>query len=219
MRCVKLEQNPYNFGTDTIIYPAESHLIAAIASNPDIHIRALAERLHITSASVSKMIANCKKGLVQKQTDKDNLSRLKLSLTAKGQLSILKPAGCACAVFGGLKTRGSCKEKSKNAQCITKFGAVHDQVHWRQAGRSVSVMSDAFNNLTDAVTTMFALLSASSVIVIGWELPRNAVAAIRDPQDTVFGVFTVVVLALSVALKIFRYRYNKQKSKGKILPR
>ncbi len=105
---------------------------------------------------------------------------------------------------------------------------------------SVSVISDAFNNLTDAVTTMFAwlglkissvgagethpnghgrfewviaLLSASSVIVIGWELFRNSVAAIKSSENTVFGVFTVIVLALSIAVKIFMYFYNTKKSK------
>lgn len=108
--------------------------------------------------------------------------------------------------------------------------------------RSVSVMSDAFNNLTDAVTTLFsclglqissigsgethpnghgrfewiiALLSSSSVIIIGWELLRSSIAAIKAPQDTLFGVFTVVVLALSIAIKFFMYLYNKQKSKEK----
>ena len=107
---------------------------------------------------------------------------------------------------------------------------------------SVSVISDAFNNLTDAGTTMFAwlglkissvgagethpnghgrfewivaLLSASSVVVIGWELLQNSIAAIKTPQDTLFSTFTVVVLALSIAIKLFMYLYNKQKSKEK----
>lgn len=107
---------------------------------------------------------------------------------------------------------------------------------------SVSVISDAFNNLTDAVTTMFAwfglkissvgageqhpnghgrfewviaLLSASSVIVISWELLWDSISAIKNPQETVMGIFTAVVLALSVAVKFFMYLYNKKKSRDK----
>ena len=54
----------------------------------EIHIRGLAEQLGITSASVSEMISKLqRKGLVQKSADKNNLSRLKLSLTAMGQLA------------------------------------------------------------------------------------------------------------------------------------
>lgn len=106
--------------------------------------------------------------------------------------------------------------------------------------RSVSVTSDAFNNLADAVTTMFAwlglqvsaigvgeehpnghgrfewavaLLSASSVILIGWELLKNSVNAIKNPEMPVFSVFTVVVLSLSIAVKAFLYLYNRKKSK------
>ncbi len=86
MGYMELDKKLRHFCTDTIIYPAEIHLIAAIANNPDIHIRGLAQRLHITSASISEMIGKLqKKGLVQKSADQDNLSRLKLSLTAKGQ--------------------------------------------------------------------------------------------------------------------------------------
>ena len=105
---------------------------------------------------------------------------------------------------------------------------------------SVSVVSDAFNNLTDAVTTMFAwfglkissigageqhpnghgrfewviaLLSGSSVIIIGWELLTDSVAAIKTPGETVFSLFTVIILALSIGVKFFMFLYNKRKSK------
>ena len=88
MRYMELDKQIHDFGTDTPIYHAEIHLISEIAQNPDIHIRGLAEQLDITSASVSEMISKLqKKGLVQKSTDKKNLSRLNLSLTDKGQLA------------------------------------------------------------------------------------------------------------------------------------
>lgn len=105
--------------------------------------------------------------------------------------------------------------------------------------RSVSVTSDAFNNLTDAVTTLFAwigvkvasvgagerhpnghgrfewivaLLSASSIILIGWELLRDSIDAIKAPEATVFSIFTVIVLALSIGVKFFMFLYNRKKS-------
>lgn len=88
VRYMELDKMMHNYGTDTPIYHSEIHLISAIARNPDIHIRGLAEQLGITSASVSEMISKLqKKGLVLKNVDKDNLSRLKLSLTTKGRLA------------------------------------------------------------------------------------------------------------------------------------
>lgn len=88
MRYIELDKQIHSFGTDTPIYHAEIHLISTIANNPNIHVKGLAERLGITSASASEMISKLKKkGLVQKSTDSDNLSRLKLSLTTKGQLA------------------------------------------------------------------------------------------------------------------------------------
>lgn len=105
---------------------------------------------------------------------------------------------------------------------------------------SVSVTSDAFNNLTDAVTTMFAwlglkvssfgagekhpnghgrfewviaLLAGSSVILVGWELLRDSISAIKDPGDTIFSVFTLIVLAISIGVKFFMYLDNNKKSK------
>ena len=88
VRYMELDKQMHRFGTDTPIYHSEIHLISAIAQNPDIHVRGLAEQLGVTSASVSEMINKLqKKGLVQKSTDKNNLSRLNLSLTDKGRLA------------------------------------------------------------------------------------------------------------------------------------
>ncbi len=109
-----------------------------------------------------------------------------------------------------------------------------------QLSHSVSVISDAFNNLADAATTMLAwlglkvsslgagethpnghgrfewviaLLSAVSIMLIGWELLRDSIAAIRDPQQLVFGAFTVAALVLSIAVKTYMFWDNRQKSK------
>lgn len=106
--------------------------------------------------------------------------------------------------------------------------------------RSVSVTSDAFNNLTDAVTTLFAwlglrvasigagenhpnghgrfewiiaLLSSSSVILIGWQLLGDSINAIKNPEQTVFSIFTIVILAISIGVKFYMYLYNRKKSR------
>lgn len=104
---------------------------------------------------------------------------------------------------------------------------------------SVSVTSDAFNNLTDAVTTLFAwigvkvasvgagehhpnghgrfewiiaMLASSSVVVVGWELLRDSVSAIRKPEPQLFNIFTIVVLTVSIGVKFFMFVYNRRKS-------
>lgn len=88
MSYLELDKQTRYYGTDVPIYNSEIHLISAIADNPGIHIRGLAEKFGITSTSVSEMVSKLKKkGLVEKRTDKDNLSRIKLSLTEKGMLA------------------------------------------------------------------------------------------------------------------------------------
>lgn len=105
---------------------------------------------------------------------------------------------------------------------------------------SVSVISDAFNNLTDAATTLFAwfgvkisaigagekhpnghgrfdwiiaLISSTAVIVVGWELLTESVSTIKSLEKPIFGVFTVIALAVSIGVKSFMFLYNKKKSK------
>lgn len=88
MSYMNLDKKIRYYGTDTPISNSEIHIISAIADNPEIHIRGLAEKLGITSASVSEMISRMqKKGLVEKRIDKKNLSRLNLFLTEKGKLA------------------------------------------------------------------------------------------------------------------------------------
>lgn len=109
---------------------------------------------------------------------------------------------------------------------------------------SVSIIADAFNNLTDAGTVclsafgvqvaslgsgknhpeghgrfewIIALLTSLSVILVGWELLKESLQSIQNPADTVFSWITVVVLLVSIAVKVFLYFYNMRKSKSKNL--
>lgn len=105
---------------------------------------------------------------------------------------------------------------------------------------SVSIIADAFNNLTDAGTVcltamgikvaslgpgqrhpnghgkfewIIALITSLSVFLVGWELLKNSCHAIKNPSDTVFSYITLIVLLASIGVKLFLYIYNLKKSK------
>ena len=87
-RYMELDGCVHNYGTNVSIYHSEIHLVSAIARNPGIHVRGLAERMGVASASVSETVRKLeKKGLVRKEISPDNQSRLSLYLTKKGELA------------------------------------------------------------------------------------------------------------------------------------
>lgn len=110
---------------------------------------------------------------------------------------------------------------------------------------SVAIISDAYNNLSDAVSTLFSwfglkisaigageqhpnghgrfewvitLVSSISIILIGWELLHNSIESIKNPTIPVFSIFTLLVLIISIAIKLFMYFYNIGKSKKQNSP-
>lgn len=105
---------------------------------------------------------------------------------------------------------------------------------------SVSITADAFNNLMDAGTVcmtalgikiaalgpgqkhpkghgkfewIVALVTSMSVILVGWELLQNSWKSLNNPTNTIFSLWTLVILIISIAIKIFLYIYNSNKSK------
>lgn len=107
---------------------------------------------------------------------------------------------------------------------------------------SVSVMADAFNNLTDAGITLagylglkisslgagenhpnghgrfewvIALLSSTSVILVGYELGKDSIESIINPTVSVFNLFTILVLLVSIIIKMTMYFYNIKIGKEK----
>ncbi|MBN2401842.1 MAG: MarR family transcriptional regulator [Spirochaetes bacterium] len=83
---LKIDRKTRYYGTDVPIYYAEIHVIKTIAENPGINIGGLAKLLGITKGSVSEVIKKLeKKGLVIKNTDPRNASRLSLMLTKKAE--------------------------------------------------------------------------------------------------------------------------------------
>lgn len=78
------------YGTDHPLYEAEIHMIKSIKENEGIHVTGLADMLGVTKGAVSQIIMKLEhKGMIIKDTDPRNLSRLVLRLTSKGETAYL----------------------------------------------------------------------------------------------------------------------------------
>jgi DNA-binding MarR family transcriptional regulator len=78
------------YGTDHPLYEAEIHMIKSIKENEGIHVTGLADMLGVTKGAVSQIIMKLEhKGMIIKDTDPRNLSRLVLRLTSKGEMAYL----------------------------------------------------------------------------------------------------------------------------------
>ncbi len=101
---------------------------------------------------------------------------------------------------------------------------------------SIGVTADAFNNLSDAGSSVVTLigfrLSASkadrehpfghgrfeyiaglfvsmAILLMGFELIRSSVGKIISPEPVQFSMLTVVILAASILVKFYMYLYNR----------
>lgn len=84
-KIIKGEKEPKQYVDGTTISRSEIHMMAIIASHENIHISEIARKFNVTKGAVSKTVRNLeKKGLVAKQTDAGNQSRILIRLTAKG---------------------------------------------------------------------------------------------------------------------------------------
>jgi Transcriptional regulators len=82
----EIESQIRTYGTDVSIYESEIHMLSTIKETEDIHISGLAETWGVTKGAVSQLIGKLhKKGLVEKALDENNLSRVKIRLTSKGE--------------------------------------------------------------------------------------------------------------------------------------
>jgi len=78
------------YGTDEPLFEAEIHMIKSIKENEGIHVTGLANKLGVTKGAVSQIIMKLeRKGMIVKNRDISNQSRLLLSLTAKGETAYL----------------------------------------------------------------------------------------------------------------------------------
>lgn len=78
------------YGTDTPLFNAEIHMLTIIKENKGIHVTGIADKLGVTKGAVSQIVNKLyKKGLIKKETDLHNQSKLTLSLTPKGEIAQL----------------------------------------------------------------------------------------------------------------------------------
>lgn len=86
----ELDRKIRYYGTDCPLYEAEIHMIKSIKENEGIHVTGLADMLGVTKGAVSQIIMKLEhKGMIIKDTDPKNLSRLVLRLTPKGETAHL----------------------------------------------------------------------------------------------------------------------------------
>ncbi len=104
---------------------------------------------------------------------------------------------------------------------------------------SVAIMADAFNNLSDAGSSIImmvgfkmsgqkpdpehpfghgrieyvtGLIVSMMIILMGIELVRTSVDKILHPSDVSFTNVTIIILIISVLVKLYMYSYNKKTS-------
>jgi len=104
---------------------------------------------------------------------------------------------------------------------------------------SVSITADAFNNLSDAASSVMTLIGfklsgkkpdrdhpfghgrseyitgllvSISIILVGTELAKDSVNRILQPEEIRYSAAAVVILAVSVAVKLYMFLYNRDLS-------
>lgn len=109
---------------------------------------------------------------------------------------------------------------------------------------SISVTADAFNNLSDAGSSIIglvgvkmaekpadeehpfghgrieyiaALVVAFIVLQVGFTFLKDAVGRIRNPEILSFNTISVVILILSIGVKLWMAAFNRKLGKGLIL--
>lgn len=105
---------------------------------------------------------------------------------------------------------------------------------------SVSITADAINNLSDAGSSIIALISfkisnkpadedhpfgharyetiaslivAAFILVLGFDLIKTSFQKILEPDEITFSYISIVVLIFSISMKFYMYRYNKKYGK------
>ena len=100
---------------------------------------------------------------------------------------------------------------------------------------SISIMSDAFNNITDAGSSLITLVGfklseqkadkdhpfgharfeyisgfivSLLIVLVGFELGKSSVEKIINPETVQFSILAVVILALSICVKAYMAFYN-----------
>ena len=105
---------------------------------------------------------------------------------------------------------------------------------------SVAVVADAFNNLSDATGSIVTILGfkisgkkpdaehpfghgrmeyiaglivSFLIIIMGYELLKSSVGAIKNPEPLKTDFLTIIILSVSILVKFYMYFYNHSLSK------
>jgi len=106
---------------------------------------------------------------------------------------------------------------------------------------SVAITADAFNNLTDCLTSLLTILGfrwsakpadrehpfgharieylislavAGIILVTGYEVVRSSITAIINPETLYFSIWAVVVMVFSMVVKLWMMVFNKKLGKA-----
>ena len=102
---------------------------------------------------------------------------------------------------------------------------------------SISMMADAFNNLSDAGSSIISLIGfklaskkpdpghpfghgrieylaglgvSALIVIMGYQLCLNSFSKIRHPEETVFSTVSIIILSVSILVKFYMAFYSKK---------
>jgi DNA-binding MarR family transcriptional regulator len=82
------QKRPRRYGLEELLYPAEMHLITLIGSFPEAGVTELARKGGVTKGAVSQTAQKlAQKGLITKEEDPENGTRVIFRLTNKGKVA------------------------------------------------------------------------------------------------------------------------------------
>ncbi len=100
----QLDSKPRKFGTENDLSGSEIHLIEVVGQNEGLSVTDLARRLGITKGAVSQTLKKLEaKGLVVKEVDPTNTSRMTVSLSTKGKVAFYSHLQWHETVDGGFR--------------------------------------------------------------------------------------------------------------------
>ncbi len=85
-----LEKKPRDYGSGTLLYPTEIHVIASIAEHPNAHMSRIASILGVTRGAIMQLVLKLeKKELLERYKNDIDNKRVFLKLTGKGEKAAL----------------------------------------------------------------------------------------------------------------------------------
>ncbi len=106
---------------------------------------------------------------------------------------------------------------------------------------AISIIADAFNNLTDAASSVISFIGfkvsvkptdkehpfghgrmeyvsgfivSMLIFMVGFELIKSSIEKIVTPEDITFSTLSVVILAASIVIKLYMFIYNSRTAKA-----